>query len=454
VYDAIAIEKRGKPVVALANRSFLPDARSAASSKGMPGLRIVPLTVPCECSDAAQVQTGVAEALPLILNNLTRPLSPAEKAPSPPQAEVSQRLIFKGDLTEVNRFFYKRGWTDGLPIIPPTPEAVAEMLGGTDLPPDYLVAEMAPRLGKATVEKIAINAVMAGALPTYLPLLIAGVQALTDPRWDPSVPTVSTGSWAPFWIVNGPLRHDLHINTGWGALSPGDIANASIGRALALITKNIRGVRKGIEDMGCLGNPCKFSMVLGENEEESPWSPLHVDQGLAKEESAVTVFFPNSSSQMWAYGSDDEGILRTVIYNLIPGRRGMLCLVLTPPHAKILADKGWTKKEIQAFITAQGRVPAYHVPEYWRVREGGYSGLHKNWIPMNLSDSVSVLPESDWIRVIVAGGQGAIVGQFVGPPVESSREGATWITRKVDLPRHWESLVAKYRDLVPNYVRY
>jgi hypothetical protein len=452
VYDAIAMEKKGKPVVVLANQSFVNDARSAASSKDMPGLRVVPLTVPCECSIAEQVETGVSAALTDIVAALTGPLTPEEKSPGTKEIEHPPRILFKGNLEEVNQFFYRRGWTDGLPIIPPTEEAVAEMLTGTDLPPDYLVGTMVPRLGKATIEKIAINAVMAGALPTYMPILISAVQALVDPRWDPSVPTVSTGSWAPFWIINGPIRHDLHINCGWGALSPGDIANAAIGRAMGLITKNIRGVRKGIEDMGCMGNPGKYSMVLGENEEESPWEPLHVEQGFNKEDSAVTVFFPNSSSQMWAYGSDDEGILRTVIYNLIPGRRGVFCLVLTPPHAKILSGKGWTKKEIQAFITAQGRVPSYHVPEYWKVREGGFAGLHKNWIPMNIADSVPVLPDPDWIRVVVGGGNGAIVSQFVGPPV--SREELAWITARVELPKEWNKLVAKYKDLVPKYVRY
>ena len=153
---------------------------------------------------------------------------------------------------------------------------------------------MVPRLGKATVEKIAINAVMAGALPTYMPVLIASVQALWTPDGTPCA-TVSTGSWAPFWIINGPIRKDLHINSGSGALSPGDMANATIGRAMGLITKNIGGIRKGIEDMGFLGNPGKYSMVMAENEEESPWEPLHVEQGFKKEDSAITVFFPNSS---------------------------------------------------------------------------------------------------------------------------------------------------------------
>lgn len=451
------MEKRNKPVLVLANKDFVNDARSASSSKDMPSLRVVGIPVPCECSSTTQVEKGIKESMDDIISGLVRPLSPEEKSPKEREVEESAKTVFKGNLEEVNKFFYKRGWTDGLPIIPPTEAAVTEMLRGTDLPADYVVGEMVPRMGKATVEKIAINAVMAGALPIYMPVLIAAVRALIDSRWDSSVPTVSTGSWAPFWIINGPVRADLRINCSWGAMSPGDIANAAIGRAMSLITKNIRGVRKGIEDMGCLGNPCKYSMVIGENEEESPWEPLHVEQGFNKNESAITVFFPNSSSQMWAYGSDDEGILRTVIYNLIPGRRGQFCLVLTPPHAKILAGSGWTKNDIRAFITEQGRVPAYKVPEFWKVREGNFSGLHKNWIPMNITDSVSVLPDPEWIRVIVAGGQGAIVGQFVGPPVELLRgtgQGAIWITQKIELPAAWNKLLAKYKDLVPQYIRY
>jgi hypothetical protein len=133
------------------------------------------------------------------------------------------------------------------------------MLSGTDLPPDYLVAEIVPRNGKATVEKIAINAVMAGCLPTYMPVLVAGVQALTAPDTTFGIWGVSTGSWAPFWIINGTVRNDLHIDSGSGTLSPGDKANAAIGRAMGLIIKNIGGIRKASEDMGCLGNPGKYS---------------------------------------------------------------------------------------------------------------------------------------------------------------------------------------------------
>ncbi len=298
MYNTIAIEEMGKPAVAVTNQTYLLEGGSAASSKGMPGLRVVRDTIHVEdwideATDPARIEAGIEPVLEGVVTALTKPLTAEERAPTRKETEKPSRIIFQGDLNEVNQFFYRRGWGDGLPLIPPTEEAVAEMLTGTDLAPDFLVGKFGPRLGKATVEKIAINAVMAGALPTYMPILIAGVQALMEPATRFDTMQDSQGSWAPFWIINGPIRKDIRINTGVGALSPGDIANAAIGRAMGLIIKNIGGIRKGIEDAGALGNPGKYTMVLGENEEESPWEPLHVEYGFKKEDSTLTVFFPN-----------------------------------------------------------------------------------------------------------------------------------------------------------------
>ncbi|MBI4295718.1 MAG: hypothetical protein HY667_01230 [Chloroflexi bacterium] len=444
------MEETNTPAVALVNAGFLEDARTSASAKGMPGIRIVPETVPCESSVMEQIEAGVNAVMDSVIAALTRPLTAEEKSPQP-VVEKPPRIVFQGNLKEANRFFYKRGWTDGQPVIPPTEEEVAEMLTGTDLPPDHLVAELGPRLGKATVERIAINAVMAGALPTYMPLLIAGVQALMDPKAAFGTYAISAGSWAPFWIMNGPIRNELHVNGGSGALSPGDIANAAIGRAIGLIIKNVGGIRKGIEDMGTLGNPGKYSLVIAENEEDNPWEPLHVEHGFNRDDNTITVFFPNNSVQVGPYGTDDAGILRTVIYNLIPGRRkGRFLLILIPSHAKTLAASGWTKKDIQAFIAEYGRVPADHLPSFWgggiRDRE---RGLHKERVPMVASDSVSVL-DAELIRVIVAGGAGASIGAYIG----GGAVDPGWVTKRVELPAHWDNLVKKYKDIVPMYVRY
>jgi hypothetical protein len=318
--------------VVLANEGFVTDGRSAASNKGMPTVRIVAETIPCECSVKEDADAGIHLAMDQTIEALTKALSAEEQAPKRKERGTPSRLVFNGQLEDVNRFFYKRGWGDGLPVLPPTEAAVREMLAGTDLPPEHVVGEIVPRHGKATVEKIAVNAVMAGALPTHMPILIACVEAATDPLVDLGTFGTSTGSWAPFWIINGPVRNDVHVNCGSGAMSPGDIANAAIGRAMGLIIKNIGGGRKAVEDMGVFGNPGKYSSVIGENEEQSPWEPLHVEQGFARDDSAVTLFFPNSYSQLWQYGSDDMGILSTLIYNLLPGRGG--CHLLRPPRAR------------------------------------------------------------------------------------------------------------------------
>jgi hypothetical protein len=273
-----------KPAAIICHKGFAKDAQSAASSKGMPGIRLVLESITPTRGTIEEIHAEVTSTIANeVVIALTKPLSPEEQSPPSMEKEKLSKIVFKGNLKEVNRFFYNRGWTDGLPVIPPTEEEIAEMLTGTDLSADYVLGELPPRMGKATIEKVAINAVMAGALPTYMPALIAGVEALLDPLAHGQGWAVSTGSWAPFWIINGPIRNDLRINCSTGALSPGNQANATIGRAMALLTKNIRGTRPGIEDMGTLGNPMKYSMVVAENEEESPWEPLSIDGDSARQ---------------------------------------------------------------------------------------------------------------------------------------------------------------------------
>jgi hypothetical protein len=208
VYDVIYIEGKGKPTATFVYKYFANDAASAASSKGMPQIRVVPEPIVSESTVVEEIEAGVSSVMDAVVTTLTRPLSAEEKSPRPKDVEKPAGIVFKGNLEEVNRFFYRRGWTDGLPIIPPTEEAVAEMLTGTDLPRDHVVATLVPRKGKATIEKIAVNAVMAGALPTYMPILIAGVKNLLN-NVVADMMAVSTGSWAPFWVINGPIRQEL-----------------------------------------------------------------------------------------------------------------------------------------------------------------------------------------------------------------------------------------------------
>lgn len=448
MHDAISVEDLHRPAAVLVNEGFVTDGRSAASNKGMPGVRLVSESVPCECSLREEAEAGVEPALAEIVRALTSPLSAEETSPKPKEKEKPSRVVFKGQLPEVNRFFYKRGWGDGLPLLPPTEEAVREMLTGTDLPPEHVVARIDPRQGKATVEKIAVNAVMAGALPIHLPILIACVEAVTAPCAHLGSYGSSTGSWAPFWIVNGPVRNDARVTCGSGALSPGDIANAAVGRAMGLIIKNIGGARKAIEDMGVYGNPAKYSSVIGEYEELSPWEPLHVEQGLAKEDSAVTMFFPNCFAQIWQYGSDDKGILSTVIYNLLPGRSGLTCVLLSPQQAKVLARHGWTKATIAKYIYEFGRVPAYRHSSFHEG--GGWTIKKRETLAPGPMDPIAIVPSPEHLRVLVTGGPGAFMGIATG----AGLAGAQFATKKVRLPAAWPQLVAKFKSYVPAYERY
>jgi hypothetical protein len=414
--------------VILANPGFVNDAHSAASGQGVPTIRILPLNVACESTVADDIEAGTAEAMPSIVEALTKPLTDEEKSPKYPEPKTS-KIAFKGNYEEVNRFYYRNGWTDGLPIVPPTEKAVVEMMTGTDLPADHVVAKVIPRLGKATVEKIAVNAVMAGALPTHMPVLIAAVEALADQRTRFDTFEVSTGSWAPFFAVNGPIRNDIHINYSSGALSPGDIANAAIGRAVGLIVKNIGGARKGVEDMGVIGNPAKYTLVIGEDEEGSPWEPLHVERGYKKEENTLTVFFPNSYVQSVPRGTSAEGIAQSLA---AMGPYSMTCLIVIPSHAKILADERWTKKKLKEFIFKNASAPRASNRKERNV----------------LTEPPAI--DTEGLMILVAGGPGAWMGMLrsVGGIKND------FVTKKIDLPRNWDKLVAKYKNVVPNYVKY
>lgn len=422
MYNVIAIEDFGTPVAVLVNRGFLNDAYSAASGKGMPNIRPVAESVDCEATVLPEIESNINAVMDDIITALTKPLTQEEKAPKKDTEQLS-RIVFKGSLEEVNRFFYRRGWSDGLPIIPPTEEAVAEMLTGTDLAPDHVVTKIIPRMGKATVEKIAVNAVMAGALPTYMPVLIAAVQAIMEKKARFDTFEVSTGSWAPMLAINGPVRTDINLNCSSGMLSPGNIANTAIGRALGLIVKNIGGARKAVEDMGVIGNPMKYSLVVGEHEEESPWEPLHVNRGCRKEDSALTIFCPNSFMQSIPFETSAQGIADMLVdYGATP----ISCFILIPSWAKALAREGWTKQRLIEYVV-QNTKATFGKPRLPQIK-----------------------PED--IIIVVAGGPGSFTAFMRS--VGGSMMNNEFITKKIELPKNWHNLVAKYKNIVPNYVRY
>jgi hypothetical protein len=294
------------------------------------------------------------------------------------------------------------------------------MMKGTDLAPDYVITKIIPRMGKATTKKIAINAVMAGALPIHMPVLIAAVEALSDKQTRFDTFEVSTGSWSPMFIINGKIREDIHINCGSGALSPGNMANAAIGRAVGLIVKNIGGARKGVEDMGTIGNPGKYSLVLGENEEESPWAPMSIDRGFKKEDNTLTVFFPNNFGLSIPSATSAQGIADGLVSMQM---RSMSALVVIPAHAKILSKEGWSKEKVKEYIA-------------------------QNTPAGPIASGRTIKPE-DFI-LVVAGGPGTWMGAYRSAGGFEN----DFVTKKIALPKNWNELVTKYKNLVPVYEKY
>ena len=253
------------------------------------------------------------------------------------------------DLDAFQVFVMDRGWGDGLPVIPPTAERVARMVTGARRRRDDVVAVLAPRLGVATVEEVAVNAVMAGALPEHLPVVIAALEALADPAFNLQAVQTTTHPCSPLLIVNGPIAARLGMNASGNALGQGTRANAVIGRAVRLALLNLGGARPGREDRATQGHPGKYSYCVAENEAASPWESLAVERGFGAGNSTVTVCGSEAPHNVNDHASSTpEGIVTTVAYtaatvghnNIYLG--GEPLIVLGPEHAATVAAVGWS----------------------------------------------------------------------------------------------------------------
>jgi hypothetical protein len=265
----------------------------------------------------------------------------------------------------INDHFHALGLTDGLPIIPPTPDAVRRMLTYTDLAPQEVVAIIPPKRGQATVEKIAINAVMAGCVPQHLPVVITAIQALADEAFNLYGVLATTHPCSNLVIINGPIARELEINAGYNALGQGWRSNASIGRAVRLVMTNVGGARPGKLDRATQGSPAKYTYCFAENEAQSPWEPLHVERGYAAETSTVTVVGAEAPHNINDHGSTSaESLLTTVAGTMaILGSnnafgRGEPLVVFGPEHAATLAAAGLTKHQVKTWLFEHARIEA------------------------------------------------------------------------------------------------
>jgi hypothetical protein len=307
---------------------------------------------------------------------------------------------------------YARGVTDGLPVVPPTRIRVAKAIAAAGRDAGELIALVPPNYGRATVEKIAINSVMAGCRPEYLPVVIAGVEAMSDEAFDLHGVSATTHFASPLFIINGPIRKALDINSGVGVFGPGWRANATIGRALRLIVVNVGGARPGVISMSTLGHPGRYTYCIGENEEENPWEPLHVEHGFLPTESTVAAFAGEAPHGVYDHRSRTaKDLLATIARSLEVAWHhkatalGDTLIVLSPEHAHAIGDNGWGKAEIRRFLHGRLQKP---VKELLPGKDGG-EGLPESVLakfpdPETNETLIPKFRAPENLKIVVAGG--------------------------------------------------
>ena len=361
-HDMIQIESLGIPAVPIISGRYEGDAVASSRAFGMPGLMFVVVPRIYRNLSPAESIENTEPAFDDLVNMLTK--SSGERVEGE-FLDFSAEERFEGEdrfdaVNRMNEENLRRDWGDGFPLMPPTEDVVDELIAGTSLPRDEVVCDIPPGFGIATVEKIAINSAAAGAKPEHMPLIIGAVLGLSKMGSDGGKSLLmSTSPQAPLLVVNGPIRNELSINCG-SALGPGfdNRVNITVGRAFGMCLRNIGHWYPNKMDMDTIGTTRKFVMCIGENEENSPWEPYHVDKGFNLQESTVSVFITNGELDVQDQGNDTaEGLLKTVAYGATFGNKGLWGthgeerLILLPPDvAGPVGAQGFTKAGSKEFL--------------------------------------------------------------------------------------------------------
>ncbi len=403
--------------IEVCSTAFVTLGRAQARSLGYANLPIAVVPHPFGTVDRATVRSFAEKCVDDIAALVCAPPGPADAAVAPagagPGAGAAELMIAHEPnlVAAFNRVCRERRWGDGLPVMPTTRASVAAMLAHTRRRPQEVVATLAPGFGAATVECIAINAVLAGCEPEYLPVLLAAVEAIAAKKFNLQSIQSTTNPAAVWVIVNGPLAERLGVNGGFNCLGEGAWANATIGRALRLILRNVSGALPGEMDRATQGQPGKYSFCCAENEAESPWQPLHVERGFAPAQSTVTVVGAEGTMNMCTLVKDADELIRVIAGTLRhpPSNEyvhsGEPWLVLCPEHALILHEAGYSKAEVKRRLWEASKMPASELSaedlgraQPSRAAELGAIG------PQTL---LPISQKPDDIGIIVAGGSGA-----------------------------------------------
>jgi hypothetical protein len=401
--------------VTVCSSAFESLGRAQAKALGQPHLPILRIAHPFGNRSRTEVATMARECVDQLATLVAKgnPQKASEQAFAQAvhaAASRCERIEIADDVDAVNRLFRSRRWSDGLPVVAPTPERVERMLKGVLRAPQSVIASVAPAFGAATIEAIAVNAVAAGCEPAYLPLLIAAVQAVAEPQFNLQAIQATTNSVAVWVIVNGPAAQQLEVNAGMNCLGQGTWANATIGRALRLILQNIGGAVAGEMDRATHGQPGKYSFCCAENEIDSPWESLHVERGFARSQSTVTVVGAEGTMNMNTHTKDANQLLRVFAETMQhpPSNEythgGEPWLILCPEHANVLQHAGLSKADVKRELWERSRMPARRMADrdLLRVLESRKDELGS--IGPDTLLPIAHRPED--IGLVVAGGPG------------------------------------------------
>jgi hypothetical protein len=451
----VAIERAGVPSVAIVSTEFEVMAGMIAGALGVADIPLAVYPGVMLTDSAATFESKVDEhVLPALFDGLL--VQPGHDGNGAEYTPARDEIVLRGSYDEILDGFTDRHWTDGLPIVPPTPDRVAEFLRHTDRDPDEILGLLLPASREASIHSVAVNGVMAGCLPEYMPILVAAVEAVADPVFRVE-DAGSTPGWEPMVIVSGPLATELEFNSGVGALRVGPRANTSVGRFLRLYLRNVAGLRAVPDetDKGAIGTT--FNVALAEHEaavRDIGWAPYRVDRGFTEADTVVTVRSVYATSAPIYSGGDRATDHLATIARLMTDVVGPWCyhnfiyekqfpfLVLGPAIAAIIAREGLTKDDVRQYLYDNVWLDGAWVARYGR----GVSGKKFEWpdliargkAPAEYADAeqtgrpVRGLMRPEWIDVVVAGNPGrnqsrAYLGNHgQGVPVSRPVVPATW----------------------------
>jgi hypothetical protein len=458
VRASIAAEKVGIPSASIITSGFLKQSQAVGQSLGVQNLPLAEYPGVVALDSREELDRKVAGTLvDNIIQAFTNPVLQTTKPREPEPDDV----VFRGTLDEIQEFFARRQWTDGLPVIPPTITRVERFLRFTDRPSKEVIGILLPENREATVWNIAANGVMAGCRPEYMPVLLAVIEAIADPEFRIE-DAGSTPGWEPLIILNGPIIKELNFNCEGGVMRVGRQANTSIGRFLRLFMRNVAGLRipPGTTDKGTIADT--FNVVLAENEDvlaELGWESFSVARGFKPHENVVTVQSVVFTTAPIASGGDKPqdhldtfvevfgGTMATWTHMAVNWGKFYPLLVINPSSARMFAHNGLQKKDIKQYLYDNSKVPVRLIETLaWQDGLTGFNlrrMVEDNLISKRYYESddpgrmVPVFLRSEWIGIVISGdsgrnrSRGYVQNHEQGPPV----------SKKIQLPSNWERIL-------------